>query len=78
MSYDYIRDGAAIYVRSFATIRAETDLTGLTDAEARVAGRGGGSPTPPARPCVPGRRSCATRTWSPTASPAPASPPATR
>jgi precorrin-8X/cobalt-precorrin-8 methylmutase len=39
MSYDYIRDGAAIYVRSFATIRAETDLTGLTDAEARVAVR---------------------------------------
>jgi precorrin-8X/cobalt-precorrin-8 methylmutase len=41
MSYDYIRDGAAIYVRSFATIRAETDLTGLTDAEARVAVRVG-------------------------------------
>ena len=39
MTYDYIRDGAAIYARSFATIRAETDLTGLTDAEARVAVR---------------------------------------
>ena len=39
MTYDYIRDGAAIYERSFATIRAETDLTGLTDAEARVAVR---------------------------------------
>jgi precorrin-8X/cobalt-precorrin-8 methylmutase len=39
MSYDYIRDGAAIYARSFATIRAETDLTGLSDAEARLAVR---------------------------------------
>ena len=39
MTYDYIRDGAAIYAQSFATIRAETDLTGLTAAEARVAVR---------------------------------------
>ncbi|HET9828228.1 MAG TPA: precorrin-8X methylmutase [Nocardioidaceae bacterium] len=32
--YDYERDGAAIYRASFATIRAETDLTGLpADAE---------------------------------------------
>jgi precorrin-8X/cobalt-precorrin-8 methylmutase len=32
--YDYERDGAAIYRSSFATIRAETDLTGLpADAE---------------------------------------------
>ena len=39
MTYDYIRDGAAIYAQSFATIRAETNLTGLSDAEARVAVR---------------------------------------
>ena len=25
--YDYLRDGAAIYQRSFAIIRAETDLS---------------------------------------------------
>ncbi len=32
--YDYERDGAAIYRASFATIRAETDLSGLpSDAE---------------------------------------------
>jgi precorrin-8X/cobalt-precorrin-8 methylmutase len=36
---DYIRDGAAIYAQSFATIRAETDLSGRTPAEARVAVR---------------------------------------
>jgi precorrin-8X/cobalt-precorrin-8 methylmutase len=29
MSTDYLRDGAEIYRRSFATIRAEADLTGL-------------------------------------------------
>ncbi len=29
MSTEYIRDGAEIYRRSFATIRAETDLTGV-------------------------------------------------
>lgn len=28
-AYDYIRDGAEIYRRSFATIRAEADLAGL-------------------------------------------------
>ena len=39
MTYDYIRDGAAIYAQSFATIRAETDLSGFTAAEARVAVR---------------------------------------
>ena len=27
--YDYVRDGAAIYKQSFATIRAEADLSGL-------------------------------------------------
>ncbi len=32
--YDYETDGAAIYARSFATIRAETDLSGIpADAE---------------------------------------------
>jgi precorrin-8X/cobalt-precorrin-8 methylmutase len=36
---DYIRDGAAIYDRSFATIRAEADLSGLSPAESRVAVR---------------------------------------
>jgi precorrin-8X/cobalt-precorrin-8 methylmutase len=39
MSYDYIRDGAAIYRQSFATIRAEADLSGLSPEEARVAVR---------------------------------------
>jgi precorrin-8X/cobalt-precorrin-8 methylmutase len=39
MTRSYIRDGAAIYAQSFATIRAEADLSGLTDAEARVAVR---------------------------------------
>ncbi|TYK49563.1 precorrin-8X methylmutase [Actinomadura decatromicini] len=36
---DYIRDGAEIYRRSFATIRAEADLSGLPDDVARVAVR---------------------------------------
>ena len=36
---DYIRDGAAIYEKSFATIRAESDLSGLSPEEARVAVR---------------------------------------
>ncbi|MFI6925184.1 precorrin-8X methylmutase [Nonomuraea spiralis] len=36
---DYIRDGAEIYRRSFATIRAETDLTGLPSEVAQVAVR---------------------------------------
>ncbi|MDT8331026.1 precorrin-8X methylmutase [Roseomonas gilardii] len=39
MTYDYIRDGAAIYRQSFATIRAEADLSGLSAEEARVAVR---------------------------------------
>jgi precorrin-8X/cobalt-precorrin-8 methylmutase len=39
MSHDYIRDGAAIYAKSFAIIRAEADLAGFTTAEARVAVR---------------------------------------
>ena len=37
--YSYVRDGAAIYARSFATIRAEADLSGFSVAEARVAVR---------------------------------------
>ena len=36
---DYARDGAAIYARSFATIRAEADLAGFSADEARVAVR---------------------------------------
>ena len=36
---DYIRDGAAIYARSFAIIRAEADLEGLSPVEERVAVR---------------------------------------
>jgi precorrin-8X/cobalt-precorrin-8 methylmutase len=36
---DYVRDGAAIYATSFATIRAEADLAGLSPAEARIAVR---------------------------------------
>jgi precorrin-8X/cobalt-precorrin-8 methylmutase len=35
-SFDYIRDGAAIYAESFATIRREADLSGFTPEEARV------------------------------------------
>ncbi|MEU7879075.1 precorrin-8X methylmutase [Microbispora bryophytorum] len=37
--HDYVRDGAEIYRRSFATIRAEADLTGLPADVARVAVR---------------------------------------
>jgi precorrin-8X/cobalt-precorrin-8 methylmutase len=37
--YDYIRDGAAIYEKSFATIRREAQLHHLSDIEARVAVR---------------------------------------
>jgi precorrin-8X/cobalt-precorrin-8 methylmutase len=36
---DYIRDGAEIYRRSFAIIRAESDLARFTKAEERVAVR---------------------------------------
>ncbi|MGW5680675.1 precorrin-8X methylmutase [Nonomuraea sp. NPDC003754] len=36
---DYIRDGAEIYRRSFATIRAESDLAGLPQDVAQVAVR---------------------------------------
>ena len=36
---DYLRDGAAIYERSFAIIRAEADLSRFTPEEADVAVR---------------------------------------
>ena len=36
MTRIYERDGAAIYRQSFAAIRAETALTGFTEAEARI------------------------------------------
>jgi precorrin-8X/cobalt-precorrin-8 methylmutase len=36
---NYVRDGAAIYARSFAIIRAEADLAGLARIEERVAVR---------------------------------------
>jgi precorrin-8X/cobalt-precorrin-8 methylmutase len=35
--YDYIRDGKAIYEKSFAIIRAEADLSRFSDEEADVA-----------------------------------------
>ena len=37
--YDYIRDGAAIYDKSFAIIRAESDLARFTSEEEKVAVR---------------------------------------
>jgi precorrin-8X/cobalt-precorrin-8 methylmutase len=38
-TYDYVRDGAAIYARSFAIIRAEADLARFTPDETEVAVR---------------------------------------
>jgi len=37
--YDYIRDGSAIYERSFAIIRAEADLSAFSEEEADLAVR---------------------------------------
>ena len=37
--YHYNRDGTAIYEQSFATIRSEANLSGLSEIEARVAVR---------------------------------------
>ena len=37
--FDYIRDPAEIYKKSFATVRAEADLSGFSDAEAALAVR---------------------------------------
>src|SRR4051812_41444393 len=34
--YDYLRDGAAIYQRSFAIIRAEADLSAFSAEEADI------------------------------------------
>ena len=39
MALDYLRDPTAIYRQSFATIREETDLTGLSSDEAAIATR---------------------------------------
>lgn len=39
LSHDYIRDGAAIYERSFAIIRDEADLSRFTPEQAEVAVR---------------------------------------
>lgn len=39
MSYDYIRDGDAIYRKSFAIIREEADLSGFGADEAEIAVR---------------------------------------
>ena len=39
MPYDYIRDGAEIYARSFATIRREAELARFSPQEERVAVR---------------------------------------
>ena len=36
-SFDYIRDPQAIYALSFERIRAETDVNGLSEADARIA-----------------------------------------
>lgn len=38
-AYDYIRDGTAIYEKSFAIIRQEADLSAFSEAEADVAVR---------------------------------------
>lgn len=38
-AYDYIKDGTAIYERSFAIIRAEADLSRFSGAEADIAVR---------------------------------------
>lgn len=37
--YDYLREGAAIYARSFAIIRAEADLSRFSEEESRIAVR---------------------------------------
>ena len=70
MTRDYIRDGAAIYAQSFATIRAEADLSGVLAR--RGARRGARDPrlrhgrdrrrpplSRPASPPPPARRCCA-------------------
>ena len=87
---DYIRDGATIYARSFATIRAEARLARFSPAEERVAVRiihacgmievadnvvfSPGAAEAASWRCAPARRSCATPTWSRMASRARACP----
>ena len=39
ITQDYIKDGTAIYERSFAIIRAEADLSAFSEAEADIAVR---------------------------------------
>ncbi len=39
MTFSYLRDGAAIYARSFATIRAEADLSAFSADEGKIAVR---------------------------------------
>ena len=84
MAETYLRDGEAIYERSFAIIRAEADLSRFAAEEADVAVRmihacgqveaarhivfGDGSSRRRARRCDAARRSCATPKWSRTAS----------
>ncbi len=83
---DYIRDGQAIYRQSFATIRAEADLTGIPADLEKLAVRVihacgmvdvvqdlrfSAAPVPSAARRWPrARRSSAMRGWSPRASPA--------
>jgi precorrin-8X/cobalt-precorrin-8 methylmutase len=73
---EYLRDGSAIYERSFAIIRAESDLSRFSDAEADVAVRMVHAcglvelakdivfaEQGVATPCSPVRPSCAIRKW---------------
>ena len=76
---EYVRDGAEIYRRSFATIRAEADLDGLDPVLERVVVRmihacgmvdlagdvaaSRASARRRRRRCAAARRSCATRRW---------------
>src|SRR3990167_7631002 len=94
MPHVYETDGAAIYLRSFATIRAEANLARFTPEEEVVAVRmihAAGMvgledhcsfpkawPSPPAPHLRRARRSSVMCEWCPKASPAPACPPTTR
>ena len=64
---DYIRDGAAIYERSFAIIRAEADLSRFSAADADIVVRSAAA-----------RRSCAMPRWGRMALPARGCRPRTR
>lgn len=92
--HDYVRDGAEIYRRSFAIIRAEADLSGLDPGLERTVVRMihacGMVDLPADVAASPGfsaaaagalrgaRRSSATPRWSPRGSRGPGCPPATR